>query len=412
MSSDCCRGGERLVATLRSIGDGVIGTDRESRVTFMNPVAESLTGWSAGEAAGRPLVEVCPIVSESTREPIESPVAHVLRESVVVSLPGCPLLLGRDGVERHIDDSAAPIRDETGQIVGVVLVFRDVTERRRAELGREQLLARERAARRAAEAASRAKDDFLATMSHELRTPVTAIVGWSRMLRTRNLAGPAAARALEIIERNAQAQALLIHDLLDVSRIVTGKFRLENRPVDLAHVIEAAADSIRPVAEAKGIRLDLDLEPEAGLIGGDANRLEQVLWNLLSNAIRFVPGGGQVQIVLRRKGSRLELSVGDTGQGIAADLLPHIFERFRQGDCAAARQHGGLGLGLAIVRHLVELHGGTVRAASPGAGAGATFTISLPLKAELTPAELLRNPADPAFLVVAASTGASSLDVA
>jgi PAS domain S-box-containing protein len=412
MSSDCCRGGERLVATLRSIGDGVISTDRESRVTFMNPVAESLTGWSAGEAAGRPLVEVCPIVSESTREPIESPVAHVLRESGVVSLPGCPLLLGRDGVERHIDDSAAPIRDETGQIVGVVLVFRDVTERRRAELGREQLLARERAARRAAEAASRAKDDFLATMSHELRTPVTAIVGWSRILRTRNLAGPAAARALEIIERNAQAQVLLIHDLLDVSRIVTGKFRLENRPVDLAHVIEAAADSIRPVAEAKGIRLDLDLEPEAGLIDGDANRLEQVLWNLLSNAIRFVPGGGQVQIVLRRKSSRLELSVGDTGQGIAADLLPHIFERFRQGDSAAARQHGGLGLGLAIVSHLVELHGGTVRAASPGAGAGATFTISLPLKSELTPAELLGNPADPAFLVVAASTGGSSLDVA
>jgi PAS domain S-box-containing protein len=412
MSCDCCRGGEWLVATVRSIGDGVISTDRESRVTFMNPVAESLTGWSAGEAAGRPLVEVCPIVSESTREPIESPVAHVLRESGVVSLPGCPLLLGRDGVERHIDDSAAPIRDETGQIVGVVLVFRDVTERRRAELGREQLLARERAARRAAEAASRAKDDFLATMSHELRTPVTAIVGWSRMLRTRNLAGPAAARALEIIERNAQAQVLLIHDLLDVSRIVTGKFRLENRPVDLAHVIEAAADSIRPVAEAKGIRLDLDLEPEAGLIAGDANRLEQVLWNLLSNAIRFVPGGGQVQIVLRRKSSRLELSVGDTGQGIAADLLPHIFERFRQGDSAAARQHGGLGLGLAIVSHLVELHGGTVRAASPGAGAGATFTISLPLKSELTPAELLGNPADPAFLVVAASTGGSSLDVA
>jgi signal transduction histidine kinase len=302
--------------------------------------------------------------------------------------------------------------DETGQIVGVVLVFRDVTERRRAELGREQLLARERAARRAAEAASRAKDDFLATMSHELRTPVTAIVGWSRMLRTRNLAGPAAARALEIIERNAQAQVLLIHDLLDVSRIVTGKFRLENRPVDLAHVIEAAADSIRPVAEAKGIRLDLDLEPEAGLIDGDANRLEQVLWNLLSNAICFVPGGGQVQIVLRRKSSRLELSVGDTGQGIAADLLPHIFERFRQGDSAAARQYGGLGLGLAIVSHLVELHGGTVRAASPGAGAGATFTISLPLKSELTPAELLGNPADPAFLVVAASTGGSSLDVA
>jgi signal transduction histidine kinase len=292
-----------------------------------------------------------------------------------------------------------------------VLVFRDVTERRRAELEREQLLARERAARHAAEAASRAKDDFLATMSHELRTPITAIVGWSRMLRTRNLSGPAAARALEIIERNAQAQALLIHDLLDVSRIVTGKFRLENRPVDLAHVIEAAADSIRPVAEAKGIRLDLDLEPEAGLIAGDANRLEQVLWNLLSNAIRFVPGGGQVQIVLRRKGSRLELSVGDTGQGIAADLLPHIFERFRQGDCAAARQHGGLGLGLAIVRHLVELHGGTVRAASPGAGAGATFTVSLPLKAELTSAELLGNLADPAFLVVAASNAGSRIGV-
>ena len=207
-------------------------------------------------------------------------------------------------------------------------------------------------------------------MSHELRTPVTAILGWSRALRTRNLAGRAAARALEIIERNAQAQALLINDLLDVSRIMTGKLRLENRPVNMARVIEAAADSIRPAAEAKGIHLDLDLEPAGSRIIGDANRLEQVLWNLLSNAIRFVPSGGRVEVALRRRGSRLKISVSDTGQGIRADLLPYIFERFRQGDCTAAQRHGGFELGLAIVRHLVELHGGTVRAESPGAGEG------------------------------------------
>jgi signal transduction histidine kinase len=227
--------------------------------------------------------------------------------------------------------------------------------------------------------ASRLKDEFLATMSHELRTPLTAILGWAHLLRARALDAESAANAVEIIERNAHSQVRLIDDLLDLSRIITGKLRLDVRPIALASVVEAAADSMRPTAETKGIRLQVLLDPQAGPVSGDPDRLQQVLWNLLSNAIKFTPKGGRVQVRLERVNSHVEITVSDTGQGISAEFLPHVFDRFRQADATNTRKHGGLGLGLAIVHQLVQLHGGSVQVASPGEGQGTTFTVTLPL---------------------------------
>ncbi|HLY37856.1 MAG TPA: ATP-binding protein, partial [Candidatus Binatia bacterium] len=239
----------------------------------------------------------------------------------------------------------------------------------------------ERAARRGAEAASRAKDEFLSVVSHELRTPLSPILTWTRMLREHRLGEDKRARALATIERCARTQAQLIEDLLDVSRIVAGKLRLDLRPVRLAAVLEAAVEVVRPAAEAKAIRLSVIAHPDVGPVTGDAERIQQVVWNLLSNAIKFTPEQGSVTIALDRDRSSARIVVKDTGKGIARDLLPHVFERFRQGDTSASRSYGGLGLGLAIVRHLVEAHGGTVAATSAGENRGATFTVRLPLVA-------------------------------
>ena len=232
-----------------------------------------------------------------------------------------------------------------------------------------------------AERANRAKDEFLATVSHELRTPLSAVLLWTRLMARGSLDEGKKARALDLIERNAKLQAQLVEDLLDVSRIISGKLHLEVRPMDLAAVVEAALDAIRPAADAKAIRMDSSLAPGAEYVAGDPSRLQQVIWNLLSNAIKFTPKGGRVDVDLRRAESHVELTVRDTGEGISAEFLPHIFERFRQADSTSTRAHGGLGLGLGIVRHLVELHGGTVRAESPGRGGGSTFVVSLPLPA-------------------------------
>jgi len=232
---------------------------------------------------------------------------------------------------------------------------------------------------REAQEVNRLKDEFLATLSHELRTPLTAVLGWTRLLGTGQLDETTQNRALETIERNAQSQVQLIDDILDVSRIIRGKLRLNVRPAELSPVIEAAVDSVRPAAEAKGIRLQVVLDPRAGPVSGDPDRLQQVVWNLLSNAIKFTPKDGRVQVLLTRVNSHLELTVSDTGQGIESKFLPYVFDRFRQADPSTTRTHGGLGLGLAIVRHLVELHGGTVTAESEGAGQGTTFKVSLPL---------------------------------
>jgi signal transduction histidine kinase/ActR/RegA family two-component response regulator len=237
----------------------------------------------------------------------------------------------------------------------------------------------EREARALAEEASRLKDEFLATVSHELRTPLTAVLGWTHLLRGGRLDAQASAHALETVERNARSQNQLIEDLLDVSRIITGKLRLDVRAVAPADVIEAAVEAVLPAAEAKDIRLQKVLDTKAGSISGDPSRLQQVVWNLLSNAIKFTPRGGRVHVRLERVNSHIEISVSDTGDGIRAEFLPFVFDRFRQADGSTRRQHGGLGLGLSIVRHLVELHGGTVRVDSAGEGGGATFTVKLPL---------------------------------
>jgi signal transduction histidine kinase/CheY-like chemotaxis protein len=249
---------------------------------------------------------------------------------------------------------------------------------------REELLVRELAARAEAETANRMKDEFLATVSHELRTPLNVIIGWSHMLRHDHLDEATMAHAFETIERNAQSQAQLIEDILDVSRVITGKLLLNIGPVDVAAVINAAIDCVQLAADAKGIQLEVTLAPSARHISGDAGRLQQVVWNLLANAIKFTPAGGRVSVRLERAGRNAQIRVSDTGEGISADFLPFIFDRFRQADGTSTRRHGGLGLGLAIVRHLVELHGGTVHADSEGEGRGATFTISLPLADEPT----------------------------
>ncbi len=532
-----------LATTLSSIGDGVVATDSEGQVTFLNPVASALTGWTEAEAAGQTLSRVLPLFNEETRVAVESPVAKVLREGTVIGLANHTVLRRRDGTEVPIEDSAAPIRGRDGALSGVVLVFRDAGEKRRIEAERVHLLAQELRAHREAEAAraelhalfmqapapicvlrgpshsfslanpaymqligagrrvlglpirealpelagqsffepldrvhttgqrfvgsevtlhfdrygrgvgdeavvtfvyepfrdlegevagilvmafdvtdtvraretvqaaldererllgiaesarqnaelaSRAKDEFLATASHELRTPLNAILGWAKMLRAGIVDGGGFTRGLEIIERNAKVQVQLIEDILDGSRIITGKLRLELRPVDLMAVVQAAIEAVRPAADAKGIALDVSLDPAAARVKGDPDRLQQILWNLVNNAIKFTPKRGVVAVRLARTGTSVELSVKDNGEGISSDFLPYVFERFRQADASPTRRHGGLGLGLALVRHLAEAHGGAVRAESDGVGQGAKFVVTLPVQAvfpETTPSD-------------------------
>lgn len=512
--------GERLRVTLESIGDAVITTDAKGRITFINHVAESLTGWTQDEAEGKPLTHVFKIVSSETRETAANPVERVIKEGIVVGLANHTRLIARDGTEVPIDDSAAPIRHKDA-LIGVVLIFRDITdrnfaderfrlavesapsamvlvnkegrivlvnsqterlfqysrgeligqpiellvpdryrsrhpayraefaaapsvrpmgsgrdlfglkkdgsevsveiglnpiqvngetlilssildisERKRAEEERAQLFVREQAARLEAEAANRGKDEFLATISHELRTPLNAILGWARLLRIGQLEEQAAIKALETIERSAKAQAHLIDDLLDVSRIISGHLRIDFEPLNLVLPIEAALDSVRPAAQAKSIQLEADLDSAAGAVMGDATRLQQIVWNLLSNAVKFTPRDGRVAIRLERADSHAQIKVTDTGPGIRPELLPYVFDRFWQADSSDTRQHGGLGLGLAIVRNLVEMHGGTVGVESAGENQGATFAVRLPLASVTAEAsKIIREPAESRILL-------------
>jgi PAS domain S-box-containing protein len=559
-------GAERYLTTLKSIGDAVIATDARGNINFLNPVAEQLTQWKVEDAIGKALSQVFRIVNENTRLPVESPVDKVLREGKIVGLANHTLLIGKHGREVAIDDSGAPIFDRQGNLAGVVLVFRDVTEHRREEdrrlflnqastllassleygptltsvarlavpavadwcavdiLERGGKLARLAVAHvnpakvrfaqevearypsdpnaphsvqsiirsgkpllmeeipeslltnaavdeehlrliqelglksamvvplrargktfgaitfvaaesdrrygprdlsfaeelatcaalavdnaslfREAEQASHAKDEFLATISHELRTPLSNMLGWATLLQSPGMSEEKRAHGLATIERNAKAQAQLIEDLLDVSRIISGNLRLELAPVNLVTIIEAAADAIRPAALAKGVDLQVVVDTLAADATGDAARLQQVLWNLLSNGVKFTPAGGTVTVRLARHESQIELQVVDTGIGIEAEFLPHVFERFKQANASATRIQGGLGLGLAIVRHLVELHGGTVRAESDGVRKGSAFKVRLPVAA------IKRAPAPAADVARAGaqSEGAPSLD--
>jgi PAS domain S-box-containing protein len=536
-----------LATTLRSIGDALIATDAQGAITLMNSVAESLTGWSEVEARGLPLTHVFRIIHEYSREQAPNPVEKVLETGGVVGLANHTLLIARDGREIPIDDSGAPIRAGAGAIEGVVLVFRDVSERKREESRRSfleeatsvlaesldyertvarvaelavprfadlcavdllvegqgvpkrlavahfdpaklalvrQLTARdpgtsevqiglqrvlqsgrpvlypmiseamlrerasdaaqlrllrelaprsvliaplsargrtlgaisfvfaesrrsygdddlrfveelaqrcanaiensraysaEQQARRSADVANRAKDEFLAVVSHELRTPLNAIMGWAKLLSARKMDENLLTRAHETIERNAVAMAQLIEDLLDMSRVISGKLRIEVVEVDLARVVDAALDSVRPAVAAKGLELAASIDPALPPIAGDPTRLQQIVWNLLSNAVKFTAKGGKVEVLLRRNGGALEITVTDTGKGIAPDFLPHVFDAFRQEDAGPSRNRGGLGLGLAITKQLVELHGGQIAAHSGGENRGARFDVSLPI---------------------------------
>jgi PAS domain S-box-containing protein len=370
-----------LKTVMNSIVDAVITTDLEGRVTSINPVAQEVVGWTEAEAEGRPLTEVFRVISEQTRQPSENPVIKVLRGGSSEGLADQDVLATRDGRERPIEHSASPIKDQRGNFIGVVLVFRDITERKRMEKRREQSLKSEQESRRRAEEASRLKDEFLATVSHEIRTPLNHILGWTAMLRSGKLQPDKTQKAYDSIERNAQTQGRLIDDLLDVSRIVSGKLLIEPRRIEIAKVVEAAAESVSLAAEEKGVNVKTILDPEAGMISGDPGRLEQAIGNLLTNAIKFTPKNGHVELRLTPVDSQIKISVSDDGKGISPDFLPHVFDHFRQEDVTAGRRRGGLGLGLAIVRHLVELHGGSVRVESEGEGRGATFTITLPVAA-------------------------------
>jgi signal transduction histidine kinase len=325
---------------------------------------------------------------------IARPVA-ALRRSVTSFGAGEPLTPVREPAVDEVADVARAFEEAAARLSAREQALRD-------------LATDERAARAEAEIANRMKDEFLAVLSHELRTPINAVFGWSRLLRQAPQS-PSLTHGLEVIERNAAAQVRLIDDLLDVSRIVTGKMRLDVRLVDVAAVVEAAVESVRHAAQAREIRLETVLAPRAGPVAGDADRLRQVVWNLLSNAIKFTPKGGQVQVRLARVASRIDIVVADTGPGIAADLLPHIFERFRQGDSTSTRTHGGLGLGLSLVRHIVELHGGTVRAESPGAGA--TFTVELPVSLATPPVPAREHPTADGAPVTMPSVSLSGLRV-
>lgn len=283
-----------------------------------------------------------------------------------------------DGTVRHIYGRAVPLYDPTGDVRGAIAGFAEITALKESERARELLLQRERLAREEAEQANRLKDEFLAVLSHELRSPLNPILGWSRLLQTHHLSAEKTAQALAVIERNARLQAQLVDDLLDLARVLRGKLHLDQKPVSLAFVIKAALDTVKTAAANKAITLRLDLDNEIQVIG-DAARLQQIVWNLLSNAIKFTPEQGQVSIRLRRANHQAQMTVTDTGIGISSDFLPCIFESFRQEDISITRQHGGLGLGLAIVRCLVEAHDGTIIADSPGEGEGASFTVHLPL---------------------------------
>ena len=490
---------EWLQVTLSSIGDAVIASDVEGRVTFLNHVAKSLTGWG-DEAMGLSVSEVFHIVNEQTRKEVDNPALRAMSQGVIIGLANHTVLITKDGTELPIDDSGAPIIDAQGNVLGSVLIFRDVTERRKADsaqallagivqtsddaiigesldgtirswnegaarlfdyseeevvgksiklivpperlgeeqkiletLGRgeriehfetvrirrdgkripislsispiktrtgeiigaskiardithqkliekeqERLLIREQHLRTEAQTASKLKDEFLATVSHELRTPLNAILGWGTMLKQRQVTPETLKSGIEAIERNARFQAQLIEDLLDVSRIISGKMKLNIKPIEVTPIINSVLESLRPAAEAKQIHLEMIVDPLADHLRADEARLQQIIWNLLSNSVKFTGKGGHIQIRIGRIDSATEIIVTDNGQGISPEFLPYVFDRFQQADASTTRQHGGLGLGLAISRHLVELHGGTIEVHSPGIDKGSTFKFRLP----------------------------------
>lgn len=370
---ELARARELLQVTLGSIGDGVIVTDLEGRVTFLNEVAVELTGWPAGHAVGRPSREVFRIVNESTRTPVESPVDRVLATGRVAGLANHTLLVRRDGVEVPIDDSGAPIRDAAGDVRGVVLVFRDVAAARRTHA---ELVA----AKNEAESASRAKDHFMAVLSHELRTPLTPVLATlSAWQEGQEL--PEAFRAdLDLVRRNVALEVRLIDDLLDMTRIASGKLALAPRPIDLHELLDGVIAFGRPAVKAKRITLARSFAAERHHAFADPERLHQVFANVLRNAVKFSPEDSTIRFeTTNAANGNFEVRIVDQGIGMSPETLARVFEPFQQGSHERVRSGGGLGLGMAISRALVDALGGTLAATSEGPGKGSTFTVSLPV---------------------------------
>lgn len=409
-----------LAAIIDSSEDGIVSKTLEGIVTSWNQGAERLFGYTAQEMIGQPIIKLIP--PEFQHE--EADILARLRRGERLERYEA-IRIHKAGHRLNISLTIAPVRDATGKIVGAAKIAHDVTAakegarllqqeldaRKAAEaalrdsearlrqvvMEREQLLQSERHARSEAERLSYIKDEFLATLSHELRTPLNAIQGWATLLRQREVTTEDRARGLEAIDRNVRAQAQIVSDLLDMSRIISGKIHLEVEPISLHEVIHNAIEAVRASADAKNLRIRTMLDSRVGLVRGDPNRLQQILWNLLSNAVKFTPAGGRVQVVLERVNSHLEVMVEDTGIGIAPEFLPYAFERFRQADSATTRKHGGLGIGLSIVKTLAELHGGSVRVKSAGENQGTTFVVALPVS-HVADEELERSQRLPALV--------------
>jgi PAS domain S-box-containing protein len=353
--------------------DGILILDAVTlKITDVNPFMTELLGYSHAEFLGKELWEIGLF---SDKEASQKAFKE-LQKTGYLRYEDLPL----QATNRKLRDVefVSNVYEEDGREV-IQCNIRDITDRKQAEKERTLLLAAAQSARAEADSANGVKDEFLATLSHELRTPLTSILGWSHLLTNGKLDEQQTTRAIETIARNARAQGRLIDELLDVSRIMTGKLSLDLRPVKLAPLMQAVVDDVRPAADARSINLNATFNSDVGSILGDPDRLQQIVWNLLTNAIKFTPDGGDVQVRLERNDSHALITVNDSGQGIASELLPYIFERFRQADSSNTRSNGGLGLGLSIVRQLVELHRGTVTAESSGENAGTTFTVMLPL---------------------------------
>jgi PAS domain S-box-containing protein len=385
---DAERSRAHLAAIVESSEDGIISKTLDGIVTSWNQAAERLFGYCAAEMIGQSILKVIPPDLQHEETHILNSVRSGRRIERYQTIR-----LHKDGRRLHISLTISPVRDTEGTIVGVAKIAHDITLGKQAEQAlqesearlrhvleeREQLLQSERYARSEAERLSHMKDEFLATLSHELRTPLNAIQGWATLLRQHEVSAADRTRGLEAIERNVRAQAQIVSDLLDMSRIISGKIHLEVQLISLHEVIHNSIEAVRASAEVKSIRIRTLLDSGVGMVRGDPNRLQQILWNLLTNAIKFTPAGGRIQVILERVNSHVEIVVEDSGLGIVAEFLPFVFERFRQADAATTRRHGGLGIGLSIVKTLVELHGGSVRVKSAGENQGSTFVVALPV---------------------------------
>lgn len=364
----------RLAALVDSSDDAIVSKSLDGVITSWNLGAERMFGWTAAEAVGRHVTLIIP--PERHGEETEV-LARIRRGESIDHFE--TVRVAKDGRVVNISLTVSPLKDATGRIIGASKIARDITERRRVEDERDRALADAERARDQAEAANRAKDELIATVSHELRTPLNSILGYARMLQSGSLDDARAAHALNVIIRSATTQTQLVEDLLDFSRIVTGRMPLSVEKCQLTTLVREALDVVRPAADAKGVALVTRFAADGATVLGAPERLRQVVWNLAMNAIKFTPGGGRVEVTVEPQDRDVHVVVADNGVGISPSALPYVFEPFHQEDSSSTRAHGGLGLGLALVRHLVELHGGYVRAQSPGKGQGATFTVSIPL---------------------------------